>query len=524
MSVAHSRNVSTDTTSSQTSAYQFILEHILSYPGTYGDVPLRSMYALNLQAMNRSLGSSASTSATTSPTTPAFPPQDETDVLKRSLQNCLVNQYSKSNPQKTKSLPPFFIIDFANRVFVATLHMVNFDQALTALDYLKDLEVRRHKELEHALKVIAIEPGTIGKEIDAQTLSKYVPEVANYLERLPKNIERADVLYTQLYVALRRWIMIYEMWLEPFNKASCHAMLNTLYPPAPASQVAPTSRLTVTMLNQQRNGFFNYIKAVEKGGKGCLQKLMMQGAKTGEQDGWSAVRRTLTNYLRLADTMIKDAQHIATLDVVSIIPEIAMEGEQSKRSSGKTDSGISFNGSEGRHSKNPSTSSSKSSFSNASHASFTSSSSAKSQGSTLERIARELKRMRPGRIQADEMINTKVVVMPRKLEYVPEISNSTPTSATSEGSFPRNYPSSTPITPITPINPTLPVPSLPTQQAPRSRFGALRKMKSLTALAELKHSNMSSSSLRAAEPFDAAAMKQRRQAFERSQTSNVGMF
>lgn len=295
----------------------------------------------------------------------------------------------------------------------------------------------------------------------------------------------------------------------PFNKANCHAMLNTLYPPATAT--APTSRLTVNMLMQQRNGFFKYIKAVERQGVSCLSSIMMQGAKNGEPNGWPAVKRTLHNYLNLANSMIEDCQFISTLDAVSTTPEILpseiLMDEDHRRSGGKTDSGISF-GSEGKHMKNPSTSSSKSTFSNASHASYMSISSAKSQGSTLERIARELKRLqlRPRRLQATELINSKVAIMPRTLDQVPESSVSTPVSARSDDGLMQKA-----FLPPTPVESTAPSPS------GRTRFPALRKMRSLGALAELKHNNLSATSLRTGSDtpaFDPVAMRRHREAFE----------
>lgn len=271
------------------------------------------------------------------------------------------------------------------------------------------------------------------------------------------------------------------MALTPFNKHNCHAMLNTLYPPVEMSQ--PTSKLTIPLLKAQREGFFNYIRTVERQGPMCLQTLMQQGAKPGDPNGWPAVKRTLNNYLRLANSMILESQDISSLEVVSYtcwnttpelvhthsmtcgsmesslalepvqesaqeqeeelakepnppstantffitekLPELSSIGKSSpqitpqpfspsstyqhptNKPKPQTDSGISF-GSDARHSKHPSTSSSRSGGSATGTGSRHTSSSSTfdfGRGSTLERLARELRKLSIGRkVVADEII------------------------------------------------------------------------------------------------------------------------
>src|ERR1700753_1610114 len=146
------------------------------------------------------------------------------------------------------------------------------------------------------------------------------------------------------------------MALLPFNKHNCHAMLNTLYPPVEAAQ--PSSKLTIPLLMVQREGFFNYVKAVEARGPMCLQTLMKQGARSGEENGWPAVKRTLTNYLKLSNQMIHESQEIGILDVyINSTPEVPPVIEEEEYdgfndTSRKTDSGVSFStSSDGKHSK-----------------------------------------------------------------------------------------------------------------------------------------------------------------------------
>jgi hypothetical protein len=287
------------------------------------------------------------------------------------------------------------------------------------------------------------------------------------------------------------------MMLNTFTMQACQAMLNTLYPPAVDNP--PSSKLTVNMLQKQRDGFFTYIRVVNRDGTGCLQNLIRQGCKANERNGWFAVKRTLNNYLNLASCIIEESQHISNICAMSMTPDLGPEERRNSNASNKTDSGVSFV--EGKHSKNASTSSGKSSSSHISTMSM-SSTSLKSQGSTLERIARELKRMRPRRIQADEMIDTKISTMPRSPDATSDSGNNTPASARSDkDSFVNKMPPT----------PTSPVPSSGPSSG-RMKFG-LRKMKSLGAIADLKHENLSSTSLRNGSMtpvFDVEEMQQRK--------------
>lgn len=213
MSSNHSRSVSSDTTSSQSSGYHFILEHILSYPGTYGDVPLRSMYALNCSAMTRTLAGTSTPPQQHQQTgeSPVVPtsPREDTKVAMRTLMSSLVHEFSKGN-RKESSLPPSFITSFLHKVFPIQLECVDFPQALTALDYLKDLETRRRKELAHALRHLGIDRSVLEHRGKPEDLAKWYPEVADFLQSLQDREKRADTLYTQLFVALRRWVSAYD--------------------------------------------------------------------------------------------------------------------------------------------------------------------------------------------------------------------------------------------------------------------------------------------------------------------------
>ena len=61
-------------------------------------------------------------------------------------------------PNQPTSLPPSFITSFARKCFTSDLSDVDFAQALTALDYIRDLELRRRREMQAALQRLNIDP------------------------------------------------------------------------------------------------------------------------------------------------------------------------------------------------------------------------------------------------------------------------------------------------------------------------------------------------------------------------------
>lgn len=182
------------------------------------------------------------------------------------------------------------------------------------------------------------------------------------------------------------------MRLEPFSKANSIAMLNTLYPPSMGT--APTRQITIHILSSQRSAFFRYIQAVEKNGKGILKNLEHQGQRPGDVNGWTVVRDVVDKYLRAANGVIEECLEVSG-------PEYFDPGiEAHRRSDRRADSGVSF-----ATGDRPSTSSSTGSKSNLSSkdkplpASPAQSgpqvpSTPKKRGTTLEKIARELRSLR----------------------------------------------------------------------------------------------------------------------------------
>ena len=205
------------------SAFPWILEHILTYPGTY-EIPLRTMYTSNILAQSthnrtpsqpnhtRTPSLSNSSSANSSPTSPETPQffshhhhhslsakQAATDHFK----SCLVEQLQQS-PCQPFSLPPSFITSFVRRCFTEDLCLVDFTQALTALDYLKDLENRRKREISAAFHRLGIDKNSFGQ--DGAELNKRHPGIIDWVVGMEDKERRVEALYTQVYIGLRRWV------------------------------------------------------------------------------------------------------------------------------------------------------------------------------------------------------------------------------------------------------------------------------------------------------------------------------
>lgn len=200
----------------------------------------------------------------------------------------------------------------------------------------------------------------------------------------------------------------------PFNKASCLALLNTLYPPTtiPTAQfVQPTAQLTPKILSQQRNGFWRYIGAVEKNGPSILATLMDQHKRPGDTTGWTSLRETLDKYLQNASSIIDECYEIGSRDNASFSSaDVDIDGNRRKIDSGvsfaSTASSSSNRNSTQSHQTRPSTSTSSSASAHSRMyskekplpekplPSAVEQAPKKPAGSTLERIAREIKRIR----------------------------------------------------------------------------------------------------------------------------------
>ncbi|KAL8945095.1 MAG: hypothetical protein Q9211_000368 [Gyalolechia sp. 1 TL-2023] len=328
------------------SAFPWVLEHLLAYPGTY-EIPLRTMYTLNStqQAQHYprqshrpdtpSLSNSVGSSPNNSPALSEFPPEMQhrlpSHLATDHFKSCLMTHISQL-PSQPFSLPPVFITSFVRRCFTADLCLVDFTQALTALDYLKDLENRRKREVTLALQRLGLDKDSIGQS--DEELKKNHPRIAEWAQGMQEKGKKIESLYTHVYLGLRRWTLINEMRLEPFSKANSIAMLNTLYPPT--NSAPPTRQLTSAILETQRSTFFRYITAVEKNGKQVLKNLELQGKGPNDDNGWTAVRESVDKYLRTANGVIEECGEVTGPDTLD------PNSQEYRRSERRADSGVSF--------------------------------------------------------------------------------------------------------------------------------------------------------------------------------------
>ncbi|KAF2711481.1 hypothetical protein K504DRAFT_375066 [Pleomassaria siparia CBS 279.74] len=380
MTPTHSRNPSQETNASV--SYNMILEHVLQYPGSY-EIPLRTMYTLNCAPRAQPLpkdmtrASSPAPNSSTSPVSGQFA-WSEAESATMNFTTQLMGHLG-SLPSQPSSLPPAFIISFASRCFHPCLPLVDFPQALTALDYLRDLETRRRKEVAAAYQRLSIHKDSFTADVDA--VSERFPGVALWAKNIQGKSKKAELYYSQLWLGLRRWIMINELSLEPFNKLNCVGMLNTLLPPQPPQGGAklPAPYLTHEILKEEREGFFDYIQLVQKNGPVVLKRVMDMNKGPEDENGWPSVQQNVDKYLRVAKNLIDDCMSTTGTEDFTAVEET--------RKGKKTDSGVSF-GSERRPNATPSTEEKPLPVSPPEFKSTV-------KGmSTLERITREFRRMR----------------------------------------------------------------------------------------------------------------------------------
>lgn len=232
--MSHSRGQSNDSSLSTGSAYKLILEHVLSFPGSY-ELPLRTMYTLNCLSRNSPLPQQLSRpstphrSPTPSPTSNQFPDATAAQAATAQFTTSLFQQVSRL-PSQPCSLPPVFINSFVRRCFPPELELVDFSQALTGLDYLKDLETRRRRECAAAFHRLGVEREQL--EADREDCLKSAhPAVAKWVDDTEKSESKIEALYTQVYVALRRWVCFPSFTMDRRYANNVHRFSSMNSPP-----------------------------------------------------------------------------------------------------------------------------------------------------------------------------------------------------------------------------------------------------------------------------------------------------
>jgi hypothetical protein len=207
MTPTHSRNQSAETNAS--SSYNMILEHVLQYPGSY-EIPLRTMYTLNCAPRAQPLPKDLSRAPTPTGNSNVSPISGhfawgEAESATMNFTSQLMG-HIESLPVQPSSLPPTFIISFASRCFSPCLGNVDFPQALTALDYLRDLETRRRREVTAAYDRVGIQEDTFAADVEA--VSTQFPGIALWAKNVEGKNKKAEIYYSQLWLGLRRWVSV----------------------------------------------------------------------------------------------------------------------------------------------------------------------------------------------------------------------------------------------------------------------------------------------------------------------------
>lgn len=175
---------------------------------------------------------------------------------------------------------------------------------------------------------------------------------------------------------------------EPYNKPNCMTLLNTLFPPVSYSAPTPSPQLTPEILEAHRGSLFRYIMNVGTNGKEILDRLVLEGAREGESNGWSVVREALDRYLRMANDIIDECAAITGPVNMAENENAAQSGHKGR----KVDSGISFGINETKPNTPPSSSHGMS-VDGLLDKPLPPSPTSKKTGSTLERLARELRKL-----------------------------------------------------------------------------------------------------------------------------------
>ena len=83
--------------------------------------------------------------------------------------------------------------------------MVDFTQALTAMDYLKDLDNRRKRELGAALQRLGLDKSLVDQQTGDLSGD---PRISEWVRTMQDKDRKVEALYTQVYIGLRRWVSL----------------------------------------------------------------------------------------------------------------------------------------------------------------------------------------------------------------------------------------------------------------------------------------------------------------------------
>ncbi|KAK2626252.1 hypothetical protein QTJ16_004514 [Diplocarpon rosae] len=189
-----------------------------------------------------------------------------------------------------------------DQVFAEHLDDVRFDNALVALDYLRDLESTRRNWLGQAARNLTITKG------NWESVLQEYPSGLRWVEATQAFDYRTMGAYSNLFVELRKWTMMFVLADEDFDKAHALAVLNTLFPPS--VQEIPNEKFDPKIVQYHRAKFYRLLLEVDRNGPLVILDLVESARAKHGSSSWPYVRQTLANYLHWAETMVKEAQKV----------------------------------------------------------------------------------------------------------------------------------------------------------------------------------------------------------------------
>lgn len=221
-------------------------------------------------------------------------------------------------PDKTrKGLPVVVILNTVKRILQQDYKKVDFGHALTALDYLRDLELTRRAKLRNAAERLNITLQT-WRAVLADN-----PDALRWIELVQKYELIIEEGYANIFIDIRIWVshhrsleqnskadfaktIVAELKSEPFYKPNVLAMLNTLFPPTVGE--LPNDRIQPKVMNQYRSSFYRYITAVETNGSSVMKAFENKLQRDDNRHSWRSTWDNLQHYISLAELMIKQAE------------------------------------------------------------------------------------------------------------------------------------------------------------------------------------------------------------------------
>ncbi|KAF7943154.1 hypothetical protein EAE96_011096 [Botrytis aclada] len=203
----------------------------------------------------------------------------------------------------SRGLPPDFIRKWClDRVFTKDEDQVDFDQALTGIDYLQDLECRRREALREVALRLKIDKHNWRRVLSAD------PDAKRWVEDIQAQETIIEGFYATCFVDLRIWTMLHELKAHPFYKPNALAMLNTLYPPC--IRDLPNDRIDPDKLRKHRAKFYDLIIKVTHEGVAALKDFETLLKNPACKHNWVDTRENLRDYIELACKMIEQSNAI----------------------------------------------------------------------------------------------------------------------------------------------------------------------------------------------------------------------